>query len=116
MYNFTNWAYALHHVVDQLALEKVNLIGHSLGGGVTGYYSSIFPEKVNQLIILDSAGMPLIRDDYRKHTRRSFEKYLKYEEITPAEYTREEVIRRLNIGVKIRSSKSTHHNCKIENL
>lgn len=108
MYNFNNFGIALHHVIDQLNQEKVNLIGHSLGGGVTGYYSSIFPEKVNQLILLDSGGMPLIREDYRKHTRASFSQYLKYSERPPAEYTREQIIERLQKGMSVINSSLTN--------
>ena len=78
MYNFTTWAQALHHVVDQVGTEKINLIGHSLGGGITGYYSSIFTEKVNKLILLDSGGMPMIRENYQDHTKKSLEQYLKF--------------------------------------
>ena len=78
MYNFTTWAQALHHVVDQVGTDKINLIGHSLGGGITGYYSSIFTEKVNKLILLDSGGMPMIRENYQDHTKKSLEQYLKF--------------------------------------
>ena len=78
MYNFTTWAQALHHVVDQVGTKKINLIGHSLGGGITGYYSSIFTEKVNKLILLDSGGMPMIRENYQDHTKKSLEQYLKF--------------------------------------
>lgn len=106
-YNFTNWALSLHHVIQQLETEKVSLIGHSLGGGISGFYSSIFPENVEKLVLLDSGGMPLIRADYQKHARKSFEQYANYVPREPNHYTKKEVIQRLKVGVSRLNSSLT---------
>lgn len=71
---------ALTHILESLELAKVNLIGHSLGGGVCGMYTALFPEKVERLILLDSAGMPLIREDFKGHTKKAFLDTVGYKE------------------------------------
>ena len=39
--------------------EKVNIVGHSLGGVLATLIASTFPEKINQLILIESFG-PLV--------------------------------------------------------
>ena len=80
MYQFNIYPLALSHIVESLDVSKVNLIGHSLGGGVSGMYTALFPEKVERLILLDSAGMPLIRDDFKGHTKKAFLENVNYRE------------------------------------
>ena len=45
-------------VMDLLELETVHLIGHSMGGGICAFTAAEHPEKVNGLILIDSATMP----------------------------------------------------------
>jgi 2-hydroxy-6-oxonona-2,4-dienedioate hydrolase len=45
-----NW---LHSYVEQNKLQKVNIIGHSLGGIIGLSYAFYYPDKVNKLILLD---------------------------------------------------------------
>lgn len=45
-----NW---LHTYVEDHKLQKVNIIGHSLGGIIGLSYTYYYPEKVNKLILLD---------------------------------------------------------------
>lgn len=41
--------------VDQLGLERFTLVGHSMGGGVAFRYAADHPDRVERLIIEDSA-------------------------------------------------------------
>ena len=41
--------------VDQLGLERFTLVGHSMGGGVAFRYTADHPQRVERLIIEDSA-------------------------------------------------------------
>lgn len=43
--------------LDQKGWEKVTLVGHSLGGQTAGLFAYHFPERVNKLILVDSAGL-----------------------------------------------------------
>ncbi|MBN2342168.1 MAG: alpha/beta hydrolase [Deltaproteobacteria bacterium] len=45
---------ALEQVVDALSLERFDLCGHSMGGGVAARYAAEHPEKVQKLILIDS--------------------------------------------------------------
>ncbi|CAG5105395.1 Oidioi.mRNA.OKI2018_I69.chr1.g2094.t1.cds [Oikopleura dioica] len=100
MYQFNIYPLALSHIVESLDVSKVNLIGHSLGGGVSGMYTALFPEKVERLILLDSAGMPLIRDDFKGHTKKAFLENVNYREKEEYQNTKEELFRRLDIGME----------------
>ena len=44
--------------MDKLKIEKASLIGHSMGGGTSIYFSVKHPERVNKLVIVDAAAMP----------------------------------------------------------
>lgn len=43
--------------MQALGLEKASLVGHSLGGGIAALFSARFPEKVEKLVLVDSAGL-----------------------------------------------------------
>lgn len=44
----------LNIVLEELKMDKVSLMGHSLGSIVTFLFSSVFPEKVNMAIGIDA--------------------------------------------------------------
>lgn len=45
-------------LISDLGLEKVHLIGHSIGGGVCIRICDLIPEKVLSLMLIDSSGIP----------------------------------------------------------
>jgi pimeloyl-ACP methyl ester carboxylesterase len=47
----------LADLMSLLNIEKANLVGQSLGGGVALHYALCFPENVNRLVLVDSAGL-----------------------------------------------------------
>jgi pimeloyl-ACP methyl ester carboxylesterase len=44
-------------VLDKLSISKVNLMGHSAGGRCSIRFASKYPEYINKLILLSSAGL-----------------------------------------------------------
>ena len=88
--------------MKEAQIEKFTLIGHSMGGNVAGLYASLFPEKINKLVLLDAAGMPFIRQDWRSHVRQSIEKTTKTDSQAarpnPA-YSREALIERIQAAM-----------------
>ena len=48
-----------HYAPDQ----AVNLVGHSMGGGVAMQYAGVRPERVRRLVNLEGFGMPATRPD-----------------------------------------------------
>jgi pimeloyl-ACP methyl ester carboxylesterase len=49
--------------MDMLALERAILIGHSMGGFIAADLASNCPEKVERLVLVDAAALPLGRTD-----------------------------------------------------
>ncbi len=45
--------------MDYLGLSKASLVGQSMGGGLSIKFSVLHTEKVNKLLLVDPAGMPL---------------------------------------------------------
>jgi len=48
-------AHDLKNFCDQQGLEKVNLIGHSMGGKTAMTFANIYPEMVDKLMVVDIA-------------------------------------------------------------
>ncbi|MCF6350866.1 MAG: alpha/beta hydrolase [Flavobacteriaceae bacterium] len=42
---------AIKYILNELDITKVHLIGHSWGATVSGHYATLFPEKINKLIL-----------------------------------------------------------------
>lgn len=53
-----NW---LNDYLQLQNLNKVNLIGHSLGGAISLAFATHYPEKVNRLVLLDQGHKPFPR-------------------------------------------------------
>jgi pimeloyl-ACP methyl ester carboxylesterase len=87
----------LEHPLCPGADDRVDLVGHSLGGIVAGLYAAAFPERVRRLVMIDSLGAisrPL--EDTVPQLRRAIGKRLRgsgravvYPDITTAAKARE---------------------------
>ncbi len=53
--SYTAMAEDLVELCDALGLESIHLLGHSVGGKVAMQFATQFPERINQLIIVDMA-------------------------------------------------------------
>jgi pimeloyl-ACP methyl ester carboxylesterase len=47
---------------EKMNLEKMTLVGHSLGGYLSAVYALRYPERVERLILLSPAGVPASKD------------------------------------------------------
>lgn len=54
-WNYDAMANDILELMNDERLEKINLLGHSLGGKVTMQFASMFPEKLERLIVVDMA-------------------------------------------------------------
>ncbi|TPQ34088.1 alpha/beta hydrolase [Bradyrhizobium guangdongense] len=52
-YPLTDYVYDMTRLVQALAVPRVTLIGHSMGGMVSLIYSGSFPDRVSSLVVLD---------------------------------------------------------------
>jgi len=60
---------AMDALARALALEKFDLVGHSLGGWTAGWYALEFPWKVSRLVLVDAAGLALPADAEAERAR-----------------------------------------------
>ena len=47
---------------EKMNLEKMTLVGHSLGGYLSAIYALRYPQRVERLILLSPAGVPASKD------------------------------------------------------
>ncbi|WP_330474571.1 alpha/beta fold hydrolase [Terrabacter sp. C0L_2] len=65
-YSIGSHAAILRDLIDRLGIERVTLVGHSLGGGIAMQFCYLFPERVEALVLVSSGGLgrtvsPLLR-------------------------------------------------------
>ena len=58
-WSVTSMAPVLVEWLDRVGLERAHVIGHSLGGHIGIRLAAHAPERVNRLVLVDAAGLPL---------------------------------------------------------
>jgi len=53
-YQIVDVAKAVHRIADDLAIQKLHFIGHSMGGYVGGAFAKAYPQKLHSLTLLNS--------------------------------------------------------------
>ncbi|MEV6345371.1 4,5:9,10-diseco-3-hydroxy-5,9,17-trioxoandrosta-1(10),2-diene-4-oate hydrolase [Actinoplanes sp. NPDC051851] len=56
---FTSAATALRDLLDDLGLERADLVGNSLGGGVATRFALLFPDRARRLLLMGPGGLSL---------------------------------------------------------
>ncbi len=56
-YSLGAHAATLRDLLDRLEVERVTLVGHSLGGGIAMQFSYLFPDRVDRLVLVSSGGL-----------------------------------------------------------
>lgn len=56
-YSLGAHAATLRDLLDRLDIDKVTLVGHSLGGGIAMQFYYLFPERVERLVLVASGGL-----------------------------------------------------------
>lgn len=57
-YSFERYGKQIVGFMDALKINKVSLVGQSMGGGISVYVAAHFPERVDRLILVDPAVIP----------------------------------------------------------
>ncbi|XP_034044225.1 serine hydrolase-like protein [Thalassophryne amazonica] len=102
----------VRRVVDALQWPKFSLIGHSVGGNIAAMFSSLYPEMVAALVLLDSCGY--ITTDVKetaKMMRQGLEEMRQFENQTTDRkriYTYDKAVKRLLDAGPTLSEKSAH--------
>ena len=56
-YSLSAHAATMRDLLDHLGIERVTLVGHSLGGGIAMQFFYLFPERVDRLVLVASGGL-----------------------------------------------------------
>lgn len=56
-YSLGAHAATLRDLLDQLGIDTVTLVGHSLGGGIAMQFGYLFPERVERLVLVSTGGL-----------------------------------------------------------
>ncbi len=56
-YSLSSHAATMRDLLDHLGIDKVTLVGHSLGGGIAMQFFYLFPERVERLVLVSSGGL-----------------------------------------------------------
>lgn len=56
-YSLSSHAATLRDLLDHLDVDRVTLVGHSLGGGIAMQFYYLFPERVDRVVLIASGGL-----------------------------------------------------------
>ena len=56
-YSLSAHAATMRDLLDHLEIDRVTLVGHSLGGGIAMQFFYLFPERVERLVLVSSGGL-----------------------------------------------------------
>ena len=56
-YSLGAHAAALRDLLDILGIDRVTLVGHSLGGGIAMQFAYLFPDRVDGMVLVSSGGL-----------------------------------------------------------
>ncbi len=62
VYYFLDGLYLIDDLIEQLGLERANLLGHSMGGAISSIYAGVAPKRVENLVLIEALG-PLTAPD-----------------------------------------------------
>ena len=57
VYGSKEYAEIVKKFIDYMEMERVILIGHSFGGKISIWLGSLYPEIVDKIVLIDSAGL-----------------------------------------------------------
>ncbi|XP_056384049.1 serine hydrolase-like protein 2 [Hyla sarda] len=99
-YQHLDYLTDVHRVVTSLGWRRFSILAHSMGGVVGGMFASVFPETVQQLILLDSYGFfPVSSDLLLNHAKKAITHYSRLERANGTKvYTPEGALQRLLEG------------------
>lgn len=112
-YNVFDMIFMLNEIAEKFQWQQISLMAHSMGSILSFLYASLFPDKVNFVIAIDTL-KPLVRSprlfgnilQYRAANMVQADKYNRDKNLEPPSYTYAELIARLVQG----TSSSIHSN------
>jgi len=62
-YYFMDYVHDVADLVDQVARDRLALVGHSMGGSVAALYAGAFPDRPRKLVAMESIHVPEVHDE-----------------------------------------------------
>jgi len=56
----------LNDILDALHVDRATIVGHSMGGHVSGLFAARYPDRVANLMLVDSAGVHFTPNDFAR--------------------------------------------------
>ncbi|MCW2744215.1 MAG: alpha/beta hydrolase fold protein [Mycobacterium sp.] len=56
-YSLGGFACGARDLLSHLGIDRVTVVGHSLGGGIAGQFAYVFPERCERLVLVASGGL-----------------------------------------------------------
>ncbi|XP_077102465.1 serine hydrolase-like protein [Siphateles boraxobius] len=102
-YTFPLYVADVRRVVEALQWKRFSIIGHSMGGNVAGIFSALYPEMVEDVVLLDTYGfLPTEMTDMFKNMRKGINDQIHYDnkmgERKEKVYTYEKAKERLKVA------------------
>lgn len=98
-YSFPAYAVDVRRVAESLSWTKFSIMGHSMGGNIAVMFSTLYPEMVDGIIVLDVFGfVPTDPKEIPRIMRQGMEEMLKFEKKAEEKkrvYTYEKAVERL---------------------
>jgi len=93
--------------ISTSTMEKITIVGHSMGTGVALIYAAAFPEHVQEMVFLDGFG-PLARNafDISKHVRNAIIRRTTYNQRLFPQFQREQMVVLVSGGGEGQNNKS----------
>jgi pimeloyl-ACP methyl ester carboxylesterase len=88
-YSFHLLAYATHQLLDSLHIQKITVVGHSMGGMLAARFAMMYPDQTERLVLEDPIGLEdyhrfipyqTTMQLYEKEKAATYESYKKYQE------------------------------------
>jgi pimeloyl-ACP methyl ester carboxylesterase len=57
-YHFMDYLADLHELVGQVSRGTLSIVGHSMGGSISSYYTGSYPDRVHRLVVMEGMGPP----------------------------------------------------------
>ncbi|GAA6071819.1 serine hydrolase-like protein isoform X1 [Tachysurus ichikawai] len=111
LYTFPTYIADVRRIIEALQWKRFSIIGHSMGGNISGMLCTLYPDMVEALVLLDSYGfLPVDVKQMGRIMRRGIEEMLEYEkklqERKERIYTYEKAKERLKAANQYLSDKS----------
>ena len=65
----------VHALLTALQIDRVDLVGHSMGGYIAGRFAAAYPQQVRSLAFVDAAGVPFEANDFMRALERGENPY-----------------------------------------